>query len=216
MQTEIKLQRAYSPTDILNMKKKGFTFEGDWRDAFAEPEQHGVWFIWGNSGNGKSSFVLQLCKELARFGKIVFNALEESTSKTVQDSVRRHGMEELVGKMTFTCEPMDHLVYRINKRRGADIAVIDSFQYTRLTYRQYIEIKEANRNKLLIFVSHADGKQPAGRAAKSVMYDSDLKIYVEGYRALSKGRYIGDRGYIDVWKEKALEYWGESSNFDEL
>ncbi|MEA4949586.1 MAG: ATP-dependent serine protease, partial [Petrimonas sp.] len=54
-----------------------------------------------------------------------------------------------------------------------------------------------------------DGKQPAGRAAKSVMYDADMKIWVEGYRAISKGRYIGEKGYFDVWPEKALRYWGE-------
>ena len=91
--------------------------------------------------------------------------------------------------------------------------MIDSFQYAQLSYRQYIQLKETNRKKLLIFVSHAEGKQPAGRAARSVMYDADLKIYVEGYRAMSKGRYIGEKGYIDVWKEKALEYWGEKTDF---
>lgn len=41
---------------------------------------------------------------------------------------------------------------------------------------------------LIIFISHADGKNPAGRSAKSVMYDASLKIYIEGYRAFSKGK----------------------------
>ena len=58
------MARAYSVTEAMSMKKKTFDFEGDFYDAFGNPETTGVWFIWGNSGNGKSSFVMQLAKEL--------------------------------------------------------------------------------------------------------------------------------------------------------
>lgn len=208
------MARAYSPSEILRMKKKELSFTGDWFDAFGTPEQSGVWFVWGNSGNGKTSFIMQLCRELSRFGKVALNALEEGQSKTVKDAIRRFGMDDLDGKMLFLCEPIDDLAERLSRRRSPDFVIIDSFQYSQLNYRQYIKLKEANRNKLLIFVSHADGKQPAGRAARSVMYDSDLKIYIEGYRAMSKGRYIGEKGSIDVWKEKALQYWGEKTDFE--
>ncbi len=208
------MARAYSPSEILRMKKKEFSFTGDWFDAFGNPEQSGVWFVWGNSGNGKTSFIMQLCREMSRFGKVALNALEEGQSKTVQDAIRRFGMDELDGKMLFLCESVDELSERLSRRRSPDFVIIDSFQYTQLSYRKYIKLKEANRKKLLIFVSHADGKQPAGRAARSVMYDADLKIYIEGHRAISKGRYIGEKGYIDVWKEKALAYWGEKTDFE--
>ena len=67
--------------------------------------------------------------------------------------------------------------------------------------------KERHPNKLLIFVSHAEGRQPAGRAAKSVMYDAGLKIWVEGYKAFSKGRFIGDLGYAVIWEQGMEEYW---------
>jgi molybdopterin-guanine dinucleotide biosynthesis protein len=204
------MARAYSPTEILQMKKKEFAFEGEWLEAFDRPEQRGVWFVWGNSGNGKTSFVMQLCRELARFGKVAYNALEEGTSKTVRDSIVRFGMDELDGRMQFLCEPMDELTARLARKKSPDYVVVDSFQYAQLSYRQYISFKEANRKKLIIFVSHATGKLPAGRPAVSVMYDAALKIWVEGYRAFSKGRYVGEKGYIDVWKKGAAEYWGET------
>lgn len=207
------MARAYSPSEILRMKKKRFSFTGDWFDAFGTPEQVGVWFIWGNSGNGKSSFVMQLIRELTKFGKVAVNALEEGQSGTTQDSIRRFDLNELDGKVQFLCEPMDELTERLSRRKSADFAIVDSFQYTQLSYKQYIEFKRANRNKLVILVSHASGKQPMGRPAVSVMYDASLKIWVEGYRAHSKGRFIGEKGYIDVWKEKALAYWGEKTNY---
>ena len=53
------------------------------------------------------------------------------------------------------------------------------------------------------------GWLPTGRSGKSVMFDASLKIYVEGYRAFSKGRFIGPKGYYDIWPEEAARYWGE-------
>ena len=203
------MARAYSPSEILKMKKKEFAFNGEWLDAFDCPELCGVWFVWGNSGNGKTSFIMQLCRELSRFGKVAINALEEAQSKSVKDAIRRFGMDDLDGKVQFLCEPLSELTERLAKKRSADFVIVDSFQYTQLTYKQYIAFKEANKKKLIVFVSHADGKKPAGRAAVSVMYDAALKIWIEGYRAFSKGRYIGITGVLDIWKDGALEYWGE-------
>lgn len=59
------MRRALNVRDILNKKYDVFPFEGKWKDAFDTPEVRGCWFVWGNSGNGKTSFVMQLCKELA-------------------------------------------------------------------------------------------------------------------------------------------------------
>lgn len=89
------------------------------------------------------------------------------------------------------------------------MVIIDSFQYTQMNYKQYLKFKETLPRHLLIFISHADGNLPASRSAKSVMFDTSLKIWVEGHRAHSKGRFIGERGYIDIWREGAERYWGE-------
>ena len=52
------MNRAMSVTDMLRMKKETYPFEGDWADAFGAPERGGVWFIWGRSGSGKTSFTI--------------------------------------------------------------------------------------------------------------------------------------------------------------
>ena len=54
-----------SVTDMLRMKKETYAFDGVWAEAFGEPERNGVWFIWGRSGSGKTSFTMNLCKDLA-------------------------------------------------------------------------------------------------------------------------------------------------------
>ena len=90
-------------------------------------------------------------------------------------------MEEVNGKfLILDREPMEELSERLLKRRSPEVVVIDSFQYTGLTYATYKALKEKHPNKLLIFVSHAEGMNPEGRAAKKVAYDADVKIFVQG------------------------------------
>jgi len=205
------MARAYSVSEMLKLRKITIPFKGDWYKAFSTPERTGIWFVWGNSGNGKSSFVMQLCKELAQYGKVAYNSLEEGSSLSVQNALTRVNMQEVNRRfLLLDCEPIEVLSTRLLKKKSPDFVVIDSFQYSMLTYKAYIKLKELHKNKLLIFVSHADGKQPSGRAAKSVMYDAALKIYVEGYKAVSKGRYIGPNGgmYV-IWHEGVEQYWGD-------
>jgi len=202
------MARALSVQEVLSMKKAVLPFEGKWADAFGAPERTGVWFIWGNSGNGKSNFVMQLCKELCKYGRVAYNSLEEGDSLSVQNSFIRHGISAANKRMQLlNCEPIDELSIRMSRRKSPDFYVVDSFQYTQMSYREYISFKEAHRDKLIIFTSHADGRNPAGRAAKSVMYDASLKIWVEGWRAFSKGRFIGSTGKFTIWEEGAMEYW---------
>jgi hypothetical protein len=206
------MARAYSISELLSMRKRCFPFEGEWREAFGSPEMVGVWFIWGPSGNGKSSFIMQLCKELCRFGRLAYDSLEEGTADTIVQSVKRHEMQVVNKKMLILdCESIPELSVRLQKKKSPDFVIIDSFQYCQLSYKQYIEFKQLFKNKLLIFISHADGKQPAGRAARSVMYDACLKIWIEGFRAISKGRYIGaNGGNYTIWEEGATRHWGET------
>ena len=204
------MKRAYSATDIINMKKEILPFTGSWYDAFGTPERYGTWIIWGNSANGKSSFVMQLCKELTKFGKVAYNSLEEGAGLTMQETLLRHDMASVSRRFfLLDCEPISDLSERLSRRKSPDFVVIDSFQYTQMSYKDYIDFKEKHRDKLLIFVSHADGKNPDGRSAKKVRYDASLKVYVNGFRAFSLGRFIGPVGHYDIWPEKATELFGE-------
>ena len=194
------------------MRKETLGLTGAWAEAFGEPERVGIWFIWGKSGNGKSSFVMQLCKELTKFGRVAYDSLEEGAGLTMQNALRRYGMADVNRRFqVLDCEPVSDLGERMDRRKSPDFYVIDSFQYTQMSYKEYQSFKEAHRDKLLIFVSHADGHNPDGRSAKKVMYDAALKIYVEGFRAFSKGRFFGPASYFTIWDEGAARYWGDNA-----
>lgn len=203
--------RAYSPKQVQSMNIPSFPFEGEWEKAFGYPDRTGTWIIWGNSGNGKSSFVMQLAKYLCRFAKVAYDSLEESTGLSLKNSLVRHKMEEVNRRFVILDrESMEELSERLSKRRSPEIVIIDSFQYSGLTYATYKAMKEKHANKLLIFISHAEGMNPEGRAAKKVAYDADVKIFVQGFRAMCKGRFITAPGnYYTIWEEGAAKYWAE-------
>jgi hypothetical protein len=201
--------RAYSVNQVLQMNKKTFPFEGEWHDAFGEPERVGVWFISGDTGNGKTSFVMQLIKELCKYVKVGYDSLEEGTALTLKNNLERFNMQEAGRRFViYDCEPIEQISERLLKRKSPDVVVIDSFQYSQLNYKTYIELKEKHKNKLIIFISHVEGKKPTGRSARSVQYDATLKIWVEGYKAFSKGRFIGPTGEYTIWDKGAYMYWG--------
>ena len=172
------MKRALSVKEVLSMKKDTFPFEGQWADAFGQPERTGVWFVWGNSGNGKSSFVMQLCKELCRFGRVAYDSLEEGACLTMQNTMRRFRMQDVNRRfLLLDSEPLDQLSLRMDRRKSPDFYVIDSFQYTQMTYaRKFSEIIEEYTMKGLF-----PGFQHPGIGDEAVMV-GDTQYDLEGAR----------------------------------
>ena len=195
------------------MKHKTIPFTGEWFEAFSEPERTGVWLIWGTSGSGKSSFAMMLCEELCKHGKVLYNSIEEGTGLAFKSRLENLNMGDMGRQFSVVSEDIAFLSKRLFRRRSADFVVIDSFQYTGMSYEGYRKFKKDHRDKLLIFISHADGRRPSGRSARSVLFDASLKIHVEGFKAKSSGRFIGPNGgTFIVWEKGA---WGVFGNEDE-
>ena len=204
----MKLRRAYSPTEVLAMKIPSFAFTGAWEASLGRPAKSGVWIVWGNSGNGKSSFVMQLAKYLCKFEKVIYDSLEESTGLSVQKSLRRHGMADVARRfIILDREPIEQLSERLKRKKSPNVVIIDSLQYSGLTYNGFKQLKEAHPKKLFIFISHASGHHPEGRVGGKVEYDADIKIFVEGFKASCKSRFMDRPGVpFIIWEEGAIKY----------
>lgn len=171
--------------------------------------------VWGKSGNGKSSFVMQFLKALMPFGKVLYVALEEGFEVTTQMNViRTLNEEEHAGKIEFADHEMvfDELVKKLKKKKSPKFIVIDSVQYWNITFEQYKQLKELfAQKKTFIFISHAKGKEPWGDLAQKIRYDSALKAFVQGYVVEVNGRLGGNNPYI-IWEKGAARYWGKRFN----
>lgn len=209
-----KLKNAMSIDWIMKKKYKDIKFTGAWKNLLGEPEMSGAWIIWGQSFNGKTSFSMQLAKELTKYGGVLYNSLEEGARKSMRQSIERNHMQEVKRRFHIIQEPIDTLKIRLRKVRSANIVFIDSLQYSDLNKAEYKKLKEEFPNKLFIFVSHAEGKQPKGRFADFVRYDCDIKIYIEGYKAFCMSRLAagGDNNEYTIWHAGADQYWGTNLN----
>lgn len=203
------MARTLSAKQVLTIKFDTICLGGGWDECVGEIETTGIWFIWGNSGNGKTSAVVSLCKELSAFGKVLYNSREEGVSLTMQNTLRRYGMGELGSRFQLANMSLQELDEKISQQRSPKFVVLDSFQFMGLTYKDFRAFCEKHKNKMLIFVSRTRGRQPEGRAAISAMYDASCKIWVEGYKAFSKGRFVGTTGEMTIWDEGAKKYWSD-------
>ena len=202
------MARAISVTQLYAKKRKLFQFDGEFAENIGLPEQRGAWIIWAQSGSGKTTFTMQLCKYLSRFGRVAYNSMEEGDSESLKLACRRVGMEQVKGRfIILDNEPIAELKERLRKHKAPQIVVIDSIQYSQMSYKDYIALKEEFKNVLFLIISHAEGKEPEGKVAKKVRYDAAVKIFVEGYAAFTVSRYGGGKPYI-IWKEGANKYHG--------
>jgi len=207
MERKRTLKRALSPSEMVAKRMVTMPFEGEWMSHVGQPERSGSWIIWGPSGNGKTRYALMLGKYLTQFGRVAYNSLEEGISQSLKRAIMDCGLVGVRRFILLDKEPITDLILRLQKPKSPDVVFIDSIQYSGLNYRDYRQLRDTNRNKLFIFISHADGKEPAGRTAKSVRYDANIKIYVEGYRAFAASRYGGGEPFT-IWEDGAERIYG--------
>lgn len=199
-------KRALNIRDIQAYKPTVLDFSGEWYDAVGCPELTGSWILWGNSSNGKTSLALQIAKYMSQFARVDYNSLEEGLSLSMQQAIAQVGMGDVgSGFYLLDKEPIKEMVKRLRKRRSASIIVIDSLQFSGMTYNDYKNLVGEFRNKLFIFVSHADGAHPKGNVAKSIRYDANVKMFVENFHTYPQSRYGGGEKYI-VWQKGYDDY----------
>jgi hypothetical protein len=192
-----------SINECVNTNHNCLEFEGPFLESFGSPELTGSWLVWGPPKNGKTRFVMQLCKYMTKFGRVGYNSIEEGNSQTIKTAIIETGIEEVKGRILFMNKmPIKEMITWLEKRRSPDIVVIDSIQFSQMKYADYIKLRERYPSKLFILISHAEGREPAGRIAKSIRYDSFIAIHVKGFKAYPISRYGGGAVYT-IWKEGA-------------
>lgn len=186
-------------------------FEGKWRDTFGLPARRGIWIIYGESSNGKTTFIMQVAKYLTEFvkHKVLINSLEEGKSESLKLACQRANLSTVAKKIQFgNRQPIESVRNRLRKQRSPEIIFIDSLQYTDLDKEQYKDLREEHKDKLWIFNSHGINRRPKGSLAEYILFDADVKIRVEGFKAFVNSRFGGGEPYI-INAKRAAKYHGE-------
>lgn len=199
--------QALSISKVLNAKFHTLEVDGEWFAAIGQPELTGSWMIYGAPKNGKTTFAMMLAKYLSKFVRVAYDSVEEGLSQSVQMAMERVGMKEVSGRVVLLDkETIADLVKRLHRQKSPDVVIIDSVQFLDPSFSEYKKLKTAFPDKLFVYVSHVSGRQPEGQVAKRIWRDANVYFRIEGYRAFPVSRY-GGGGTIDIWAERAAEYW---------
>lgn len=205
-----KLPQSYGIAQLKMMQYDVFKLTGKWKTLFGRPEKGVTWFIWGNSGNGKSSACAMLAYLLAGFAKVLYLSLEEKRGKSIRTKLIEAGFNassknfQLLDKSSYA-----ELVRRLHRRGSEDVVFVDSLQYWGISTKQYQTLIERFPSKTFVFVSHASGGNPKGSVGEAIHYDAGVKIWVEGGRMSVKHRFEGGGGQLVVIPQLAKIYWNE-------
>lgn len=160
------MKRAYSPKEIAAMKWVTLPWGEKWSAPFGFPAENASWFISGASASGKSSFVMQLAKELCNYGLVLYMSYEEKVNQSFQKRMGYLGMNEVQGKFRVaTDDTYDELVSRLKKPKSPKFIIIDSFQVADWDYPHAVELMEQFPKKCFIWISQEKKSQPMGAGA---------------------------------------------------
>lgn len=209
------MARVLGLQQLLQKKYDYITLPSGIEESFGRLVENFLMIVWGNSGNGKSSFLMQFIKPLmdANIGKGLYVSLEEGFEASIQANVLRHLTDEYMGKIEFADYEMTYekLCEKLSKRKSPKFIIIDSLQYWNINYDKYKALKELFPRKTFIFISHADGQHPSGTTAKQIRYDVPVKVRVEGYVAFVVSRFGGNKPFV-IWEAGAKKHWGDKYN----
>lgn len=212
---KLKLKKLITVANVQNQDVNRIPFKDEWHQAFGNPQDTGVWFIWGGSGSGKSTFMMMLSKILATNYDTLYNLLEEEVSDTDYiDRTIRLMMSDVKETFHTAAYNFEELCQYILKKGSKKTIFIDSLRYLTRSFEEYLYLKKLalSKQKLLICSGFAKGGDPRSEFEYQVMHDAKMKIFVEGYAAYCKGRTIGPNGGLFIiYKEGYEKLHGENA-----
>jgi hypothetical protein len=204
-----RVKRAFGVNDLLNKNFSTYDFDGNWLESFGEVERNFRMLIYGDSGNGKTEFVVQFAKYLAEFGKVYLNSFEQGMSESLKKAFMRNDMHEVQGKLIIgDKDGYEDLYRRMGSRNSPKFCIIDSLDYMELTTEQYKELVDRFGHKSFIITAWAAGRRPKLQAAKDIEYMADIKVRVHEYKAYPRSRFGGNKTYViwpEYWQKKRME-----------
>ena len=185
------MRKEHRIISIKTLKEKKYeTIDmGEYNKLFGTIQSKFTIMLYGPSGSGKSVFALQLCEELSKHGKLLYNSHEERDKKTIQDRVINFNINSTKIGLGVSI-PFEVMIDKIKKNHYSYV-VIDSIQYMQFTYEQLKELNDFAKIKRkfgIIMVSFGNTIESPTRAIDH-LHASDVKCFFKGGNVTITSRY---------------------------
>lgn len=199
-----KVKRAYNYEDISRKKFESITIQEEWKKHLGSPQLgNSQWIVYGDSGHGKTSYLLQLVKMLCVFYRVHYNTLEEGMKKSFKMALERSNIKSVKSQFVFSQETLEELTIRLDRPRQPRIVIIDSVQYffRGCKAQDYFDFISKFPNTTFIWVSGIEGSKPKGAVANEIYYDCDIRVKVENFEAIMEKNRFEAYGSHIIWEE---------------
>lgn len=203
------MARGITAKTLLNKKFKTFVFDGIWAAVLGEQERGGIWVIYGNEKNGKTTLALLLSEMLTEYENLNYVSAEEGTGFTFQQNLARAKIDFKNTKIKFydylEIEEIDKM---LNKRQSARIIVLDNATayIDDLKTAVLRRLKRDYPDVLFIIMAHSEKNEPTTAMAKLAKKLCNVYFRIEGLTAFVGGRCPG--GTITINEQTAMLFHG--------
>jgi KaiC/GvpD/RAD55 family RecA-like ATPase len=203
------MARGITAKTLLNKKFKTFKFDGIWKTVLGEQERGGIWVIYGNEKNGKTTLALLLSEYLTKFENLNYVSAEEGTGFTFQQNLSRAKIDFKNTKIKFydylEIEEIDKM---LTKRQNARIIVLDNATayVDDLKTAVLRRLKRDYPDVLFIIMAHMEKNEPTTAMAKLAKKLCNVYFRIEGLTAFVGGRCPG--GTITINEQTAMLFHG--------
>ena len=179
------IPRAYTYEDLARKKYKTLPLKGGWKEHLGEIERAGSILIYGDSGHGKTTYALQLMRELCQGEKVLYNSLEECGSLSLLTNLERTGLKQYKNKYLVCGEPLDKLIQRLSRPQQPKIVFIDSVQacFRGQKATAYHDLILQFPQTLFIGISQMSKGMPKGAVAEEFYWFCQDRILVKDFKA---------------------------------
>lgn len=173
-----------SARELAKMRFKTIGYNGRFKEVVGDPAVGFHMMVYGKPFQGKSSFVIELCKDLAMLGKgrIAYLALEEGISASMQKKVIDRGAANIDGLDFLGSMPLSFA--------GYSFVVIDSVSDRSMKRESLRELFLQNPQTCFICIFHAT-KSGSARGGLDYSHDMDIILKIEAHKPyVEKNRFI--------------------------
>jgi hypothetical protein len=166
---------------IVNMEEfKAMNFEVlemnyEYQNLIGNPPKGFAMLIYGESGNGKSTWAINFAEYLSKnFGEVLYNSSEEGFGETLKRKLNTDSKNLYVSDF----RKFDELKNAIGSKYG--FIFIDSVNDMDITAEQLRELREMNKNRSIIYLMQAT-KGGVYKGDSSFKHDSDFVIKLDRF-----------------------------------
>lgn len=172
--------RVISLTQLKAQKFDVYEFTGGFEEIIGNPDKDFSMVVYGESGQGKSTWVIEFANYLAEHhGRVLYNSSEERISQSLKRKLLKYDSDNFA---IAECQSYKALKTAV-RGNGFKFVVIDSVNDMDIKPNQLNELTEMNPDKAFIFILQAT-KQGAYKGSSQIAHDADVLIRLENYQPI--------------------------------